>query len=479
MMPKRFSILLLLLLLADLAYSFFQHYHAALDGDMAAIILPADRYQQVLKDPLGLNVLLHHSIYSAPNRAFTHWPMSVYFKTAPFIFQYMVSPLKSVYMACGFMKTCTQAALIYVLAVYISGQYRLLNRDLLVAAVLVTPLFQANGFTWKMGIIDPSITYTFFYALGMLYVLLFFLPFFLSEFYGRSVKLTKATTVLLSLLSLVMALGGPLNTAVVILVCALLVAAKWWSEMRRNTTLPLLTRAVIACRQIPRPMVLLFVPAVAFSVYSFYVGKNNLENFWISIPLSERYARLPKGFIDIFTSKGPGLLLLMVGVNIALLWGRRREPQVQKIWKLLLFAGVFPLAYILLLPLGGYRPYRPLIIRRDTIMPVMLLLFIFYGVTTMYLLKNIGARHSKMYVGVLTAMLLVFTVADAPNRGNNYCEQEAIKHLAASEGKVILLQEQCTVMAWDKITNYNDSRLNAILLHYWHVTKEDKLYYQK
>lgn len=34
-------------------------------------------------------------------------------------------------------------------------------------------------------------------------------------------------------------------------------------------------------------------------------------------------------------------------------------------------------------------------------------------------------------------------------------------------------------MAWTKITDYNDSRLNAKVLSYWGIINEEKYYYQK
>ncbi|MEZ4932600.1 MAG: hypothetical protein R2788_10830 [Saprospiraceae bacterium] len=57
-MSKFLKIIIPILLLLDLIYSFAQHYHTALDGDMAAIILPASFYQPVLNDPFGISILL-------------------------------------------------------------------------------------------------------------------------------------------------------------------------------------------------------------------------------------------------------------------------------------------------------------------------------------------------------------------------------------------------------------------------------------
>jgi len=76
-------VLLVLLVLADTIYTFAQHFHVPMDGDMANIIWPGQYYQQVLDDPLGLAALLRKEVYAAPNRFFAHWFMTGYFKTVP------------------------------------------------------------------------------------------------------------------------------------------------------------------------------------------------------------------------------------------------------------------------------------------------------------------------------------------------------------------------------------------------------------
>ena len=43
-----------MLLLADLTYSFVQHYSMPLDGDMAGGIVPAEDVKPILKDPFGI-----------------------------------------------------------------------------------------------------------------------------------------------------------------------------------------------------------------------------------------------------------------------------------------------------------------------------------------------------------------------------------------------------------------------------------------
>lgn len=55
--------------------------------------------------------------------------------------------------------------------------------------------------------------------------------------------------------------------------------------------------------------------------------------------------------------------------------------------------GVFSLFYILLLPLGGYRDYRPNVLRHDTILPITLSL-IFVLVKQLFIL-SINSQNNR------------------------------------------------------------------------------------
>lgn len=90
-MKKNILIALLgLFVLYDICRSFDQHLHMPLDGDLALIVLPADCFKAAMKDPLGIQASVNGKVYHASNRAFAHWTMSLYFKTVPFFFSYLV-----------------------------------------------------------------------------------------------------------------------------------------------------------------------------------------------------------------------------------------------------------------------------------------------------------------------------------------------------------------------------------------------------
>ncbi len=469
----------LLLILANLVFAFFQHYHCILDGDMAQAVLPSAQYIHVLHDPLGLDVLIKGEHYPATNRFVLHWSLSKYFKTVPLLFQYFTNPIDSIYLSCALAKTAFQALLLYVLAVYISGRYRIFNKDFLVGALILTPLFQTCGYVWDIGIIDPPISYAFSYAYSVLLLAVFFLPFFLATFHKIPVRFNALTCAWLMFLSWAIAFNGPVSAPVIIIVCGFFFLEQFRQGMGRNSMLPLIQRVRASVTQIPKPFFLLPGFAVAMSFYSFYIGKNNFENFAKQMPLLERYAKLPKAVYDMFTTPGMSMLVVMIVVNICFLL-LKRNAQTNKILRLFLWVLLFSFVYILLLPLGGYRFYRPQIARRDVLVPVIATLIAFYGLSAYYLLFHIRPLHHKLYLFLVLIPLARYAIADKLyNQNDNSCEKEGMRQIAASPDKVILLQVDCSVMEWGKMTDYTKSKVNTDMLKYWGVTHEEKYYYQK
>ena len=211
-MLKHIYKILLIILLLDLGYSFYQHYHMPLGGDMAGIIKPTPTkgYYQVLNDPIGLDVLLNKKIHFNPNRFFAHWSASTYFLNIPILLQKAVEPIDSIYLSCAIVKIIVQILIIYLLATYISNTGNIFKPDFLIAATLITPLFQTSGYCRYLGIIDQSVIYTFFYAFSLGLLLLFFLPFFKAIYYGKKPIFNLVINILLALFIIVLSFNGPL-----------------------------------------------------------------------------------------------------------------------------------------------------------------------------------------------------------------------------------------------------------------------------
>lgn len=477
--PALFAILALLLL-GDLAYSAYQYYHQALEGDIARIVLPSESYAKVLDDPFGISVLTDGASYPATNRYFAHAAMAGWFRTMPFVMQHFMSPLDSVYFSAAMAKMLMHILLLLMLGMYVSGSTRMVSFDLLLAMVLVAPLFHNWGSGMYIGFIDYSVTYAFFYALPMGLLMLFFLPYFLEGFHGKKGLFKPVTITLLMLLAVILAFNGALVAPVVLMVCPAVLVIKAWMIIRKEEDGMNLRSIFSPFRKMPLQYSLGFGLFILLSLYSYYIGQSNSENFFAQLPLAERYERLPEGIRMLFTQRsGLYWLVFMMAANLVILY-HRNVPRTIRINAVTLLAVVllFTTAYFLLLPLGGYREYRPFIIREDTVMPALLALVLWYGITAYRVLNTLGGFRKALYVAILGVFLFVLVKNDPAHFGHYACERAALEELIASDEKIVKLNAGCPVMAWGPIHDPALSDVNCSMLQYWGVLKDARLYYQ-
>ncbi len=248
---------------------------------------------------------------------------------------------------------------------------------------------------------------------------------------------------------------------------------RWGPELVRKGSWPGFIRRA------PALYWLAFLALNVLCLYSLYIGSFNVEQD-VAVPLAERYARLPEGLFHQFTRKpGPALLLLMVAANALLLRWQVRSERSRQALSILLWIGLFSLFYILLLPLGGYREYRPLIIRRDTLSPVLLALFYFWGLSGWMIIRAFSGRMKYGYLAFALLMLGIFTLADEPDTDANACERAALEKLAASSSGVVVLEDSCFVLAWDYIRRPEESALPCALLGIWGISEKKNRFFQE
>lgn len=476
MKRKYIYLFLLLLLLADLAYSFMQHYSMRLDGDMAGGIVPAEDVTKILNDPFGISVITEDAVYPNPNRFFAHWGFCSYFSYVPIALQSFVSPIESVYLSSAIAKTLIQFLFISLLALLIIGKIKPFSLDFLVALLLIAPLFQENGFNKYIGIIDQSPTYAFFYAIPCCFLLLFYLPFFYESYYKKTVVKSWVVKILLFVLTFYVVFSSALNPGIILIVSLL-----YWLYvfLQTNKQDSFGVRLMQTFKLIPLNHIFYFTLASVLSLYALYIGANNAIFLSENLPLIERYASMPKGLLLICTQKiGMPLLLAAIGVNVFLIRKYFMNPETQKLLRFFNWIGVFAVVYLLLLPLGGYKSYRPYIVRYDTIMPITIGLIFMYGSSSFYLLKQFKGLSLKYYFIPVLAVAAIFTFADAPQWNKNQCEKEALRKIAQSDESIVLISDDCVLLSWVKITDPIESSFNIRLLKKWNIVKDNKLYYQ-
>jgi len=441
---------------------------------MAEGILRARDVKKIFNDPFGLSVILHGEFYPNPNRFFSYWMNSNYFQNVPLFLQKFMNPIDSIYFSCALAKISIQVVLVYLMTIYISKSKNVFNKEFLVIACMIFPFFQTNGFNTYMGIIDQAITYNFFYSLPIVFVLLFYLPFFRAYLEGEKLKVGWRSRILLVAMILVVPFSGPLNTGIVLTISTMF----FFNSIKKNKSTFFPKKIMGGIFNIPKPYFYYFLPLCFLSIYSLYIGRFSSINVDSEIPILERFLRLPLGIYFQFTQKlGFPILFFFIGGNVFLLKKYKKDIRAKKILSLFNWLLIFSIIYILVLPFGGYRIYRPNILRYDTILPLTIGFILFFSLSSYYLIQKMSRRNKSKYCYALVFIGVFFTIADEPDVGRNNCEREALQIIADSAQKIVVLKNDCTVMEYRKILTPKDSKLNGKLLYLLGVTKEEKLYY--
>jgi len=450
----------LFLIIAGLVYSFFQHYTAPLDGDLVGVVLPTTAYQRVLEAPFGFPAVINGERYAATNRYSIHQTMYLYFNSMPIVLQKMLDPVSSIYASAGLFKVLLQGFLLWLFSIYITTILKRKDQCLL-AAVLLLPLFQHSIYNGYLGLISGSITYTFFYTFPLALLLWFFLPYFNILISQKKILPTiNLWLVPLILLGIVyLSFSGPLIAPLILMIGPLLIINLLLKKSSFN---------------IPIGMLFLFV---LLGLYSFYLGTFNLENAH-EISIVERYKLLPYGLFYQLTNR-PALPIFLMFIMGNLWWIKQNQqnPIAKQILYLAKILLLFAIVYMLILPLGGYREYRPFILRMDTLMPVNFGLFILYGASTLFILNKIKGKGRKIYLGILLVFSLIFLNANRSDFNENACERNALERIAIADENIVKLEESCEVLSWEIIRNPEKSHSNAQLFDRWNLTDTIKLYY--
>ena len=469
-----FKLFLIIFLIGDLTYSFLQYYHTPLFGDFEGGIVPSKDVQEIFNDPTGIKAIITNEKHVNPNRFFSHFFFMEYFRNVPILLQYFFNPITSVYFSCALAKIVVQVFLIYLLSTIISNEKNFLTHKFLLVAVLITPLFQTYGYWSRMGIMDKSTAYTFFYAVPLVFLVLFLKPFYYKLYHLDSKPFGNKLYYLIPLV-FILPLSGPLIPGVILIFSALLFFY-YIIDFRKRNNLSLKSISLLI-KEIPENVLFLIIPVGFLSLYSLFLGFYDSNYGSESIPLMERYLKLPVGiFSQITHSLGFPLMLTIIGINLFIIHKKFKTNEAEKIIRTVKWIGLFSAIYILLLPLGGYRPYRPNIIRYDTFMPLTICLFFVLGATTYFLY---GKMKSKKYWGFIIVSMLIYTLSDISKLDENKCEKQALNDISNSPEKVVELSNDCNIMSWSKMTGYKESELKSELLLFWNITDEKKLFYQK
>ena len=469
---KRLNYFLVLIIIAELSYFFYQYLSIPLDGDMAAGVMHLNGVEKIFNDPFGFHTLLQNQTHPNPNKFFSHWMFSSYYRTTPFVLQSMgVNPIESIYLSTAIFKLGLQILITAVLASYITGLSRFFRSNFLIAMLLLIPLFQTNGFSQTMGIIDQSNTYNFFYALPLALLLIFFFPLFQSIIYNKKISFNWRNVFFFSSLTIILPFSGPLIPGSILIITILFFIYYLTDNYQAFIGKKKLER-------IPAYFIWILLPISLLSVYSIFLGSYNSLNEGHEFALLVMYQKLILGIYYIFT-ENIGLFLLLVAIVLNVLLIKRNSTiKEEKLFKTMRFFLLFSIFYLLLLPLGGYRPYRQFIVRFDTFMPVTLLMILSFGMTTYHLIYFLKEKRKIMYVSYISILLFSYLCINETHPGRNHCEKKALYTIANSPNDIVEIKSNCSIVSWNTISDYKESEFNAQLFHFWGITNKKTYYYQ-
>lgn len=471
-------------------YASYEYYRqTAIFGDVAGIAYPHPWYADVLEHPFGWEAVKTGEKYAATNRFWAHFITKIYFNNIPFLLQDLgIHPINSIYVACSLLKLLTQIGLILLLSKWVLGKQSIRSTATVVLAAFITSFFLTAdtyqaGFDIKgsIGIIDQSIAYTLFYATSLL-LLMFYLHPFLQRIWGfKEYGFSIPQHLLLAFLAVVISFNGPTSSPVILIICPLLLLGLWLKNFRGiEAPSTIFHETLAALKKIPPSITLHFTWVILLNIYSFYVGTFNLENPATQPSLEERYTLLFQGFYreyiwNDFHIAPLGVLFILIGINTGLIVKFLEKANQSRYLNTLAFVLAFFIVYTFLLPLGGYRNYRPLVIRYDVIMPTTLGLFFLFFHSCYLLWQHFKGVARVVYTLPLLALVILLTVVDStPNEPTNQCEYAAIEQFANSKEQIVALPP-CAVLSWDLFRSETgiDSETVSKLLYRWHVIEEE------
>lgn len=420
-------------ILFELYYAFQQYFHSPFDGDFLPIYLPTDNYRQVLQDPFGFELLKTKEMYSATNRFFSHFALIQWFNGGIKISEiFSLDPVKSLFVTSALFRWTIHIGLSLMILRYVRAFQKISFSQSILAYAFILSFFHFGTSSYmQIGMIDQAVTYTFFYGLPTLIISFFYWPFYKRIFRPGPFKLYEYIG--LSIGVVVLPFFGGFMAPLLLFINGIIIPAYlfrgWKKSFSSNSKTALLYLSAIT----------------AWSLYSFYISSFNNENS-SDVALAERYLILFKGLKEYFTYS-----LVYVWITGILVFNyfllRKSVANTNLIYAL--FIGVFAL-YIFSLPLGGYRHYRPWIIRYDVMTPVTFLLIcaiVSGGISILKRYQNTNALR-KLSIVYFTFFIL-FGISDYHRYNKRDFQQKQLRQIQSAENNsTVYLNKDEPLLIW-------------------------------
>jgi hypothetical protein len=478
-LKKVLYFVLVAFLICDLTYSYTQYSKMRLDGDLQESILPSEGYNTLYSSPFGYKAIIEGKSYPNTNRFFGHYTLKTVFTDGVQFLQNITNPVESVFLAAALSKLLFHFFLLFLLAACITGSFRIFSFDVILAMALISPLIQVHGYSEMMGITNTSITYVFFYSFPSVFLLLVVIPFVFLRVHRRNLFSSIPLVIFFGLSSLVLNFSGPLNPGSILIFFLVIYSFDIYKQSV-NKTGTLQHRIWRSVFGLPVHFWFFALPVCLIALYSFYLGTYNANNTLYQKSLADMYRLLPEGFIIQFFEKiGYPLVLIVLLVNYFIIRYMVKTDNAIQLLRAYRFVLIFALIYILLLPLGGYRDYRPYILRSDSIIPITLSIFFLFGITTITVLKTLKNKSLLLYTLVLVCFLTILQRHDKI-RDENSKEKLALHAMSASSEDLMVFDDDFTIVSWGLTLQPEESYIQIELMKIWNIIdkNEHKHFYQ-
>jgi hypothetical protein len=329
------------------------------DPDLSRVAGPTQSYAHVLHDPFGFDGLQTGLRYPGAGRFMAHFTTKVWADYAlGWMHVVLADPVRSLYFSLALTAVVVHIGFLVVGCGYLRAYQPMSAKSTIFAAIALSLFVQLASQRFYVGIIDHSMSYTFAYAIPLLVLAAFFLPVYRSLLHRDYVP-SLIVSAALVLVAMYLAFSGPLVQPVVALIGVLLVGAQ---AIRRN-------RLLVHWRLLPGLVVLAIL-----SAWGMYISQFNSEST-TSVTIRTRYSLLRHGLFEVLVQPSSPWPLLLASLVFLYRFVSRSVPGTVRLGlRRHMLAGVgFSVAWLTLLPLGGYRNYRPFVLSSVTLLPVTLI----------------------------------------------------------------------------------------------------------
>lgn len=470
--PRRFSDRLLVIcrgsagaavagvaILLDLWRTGLWFSQTQIDPDLSRVAGPVQSYAHVLHDPFGFGGLQTGLHYPGAGRAMAHITAKAWADHGLGWMHVLVAdPVRALYFGLALTAVLVHIGFLVVGCGYLCAYQPMKTRSTVFCALGLSLFVQLASQRFYLGIIDHSMSYTFAYAIPLLALAAFFLPVYRSLLHcGYTPSLPFAVAMVP--LAFYLAFSGPLVQPVVALIVVFLLGTQ---AMRRN-------RLLVHRRLLPGVGVLAIL-----SAWGMYVSRFNSEST-TSVTIASRYTLLRHGLFEVLVRpSSPWPLLLAALVFLYRFVSRSVENSVRVCLRVHLLVGSgFSVLWLTLLPLGGYRNYRPFILSSVTLLPVTLItvyLFVlllrlafrakitektsasgaaFDRCESHVVPTSVDTRRSSRFItlGLSTIVVVMLSLGKltAPPP-NNACQRATFEQLRDKTGTILPIPRTCPIL---------------------------------